>query len=123
MEEQKKTVLRCTLIAMLFMSEIKHKKNRINNKRKRKQLKKYKNELKSNGCSRCGNKGIKTIEFHHVNGKSATIGSLSSITKINNELKKHVIVLLCKNCHAEIHGGVAELVDVVRVLPIAKPEN
>ena len=108
---------------MLLVLARKHEINKSKCKRRKKRLKEYKNELKGNGCSRCGNKSIRTIEFHHVNGKSATIGSLSSITKINNELKKHVIVLLCKNCHAEIHGGVAELVDVVRVLPIAKLEN
>lgn len=57
-------------------------------------------------CSRCGyNKCIKALEFHHIdpNNKSFNIsGSLHlSMEILSSEVKK--CVLLCSNCHREIH--------------------
>jgi len=63
--------------------------------------------LKINGCSICGyNKCNSSLDFHHVNpeDKHFPTSSLTIRRKtedIVNELNK--CILLCKNCHYEIH--------------------
>jgi predicted HNH restriction endonuclease len=58
-------------------------------------------------CSICGyEKCVNAFDFHHVNAleKDFTISSkMSSWEKIERELKK--CVLLCANCHREVHDG------------------
>lgn len=65
-------------------------------------------------CCVCGyNKCNNALDFHHLdpNNKSNGISYLisSNTEKLDDELKK--CILLCKNCHAEIHAG---LIDVER---------
>jgi hypothetical protein len=62
--------------------------------------------LKVNGCAICGyNKCIECLVFHHVNPEdkkfSISNGSQCGIKKTLNEINK--CILLCKNCHGEIH--------------------
>ena len=63
--------------------------------------------LKSNGCAICGyNKHSSALDFHHVNKKDKkfqlSVGNLSlSEARIVDELNK--CILLCANCHREIH--------------------
>ena len=64
-------------------------------------------DLKSNGCAICGyNKNPAALEFHHVNPENKRY-SLSYKTmdysdeKIVIEVNK--CILLCANCHREIH--------------------
>ncbi len=60
-------------------------------------------------CGSCGyNKNISALEFHHVNPKTKnfnidarTISNLS-MDKIRIELAK--CVLICSNCHRELHN-------------------
>lgn len=61
-------------------------------------------------CSICGyNRNLSALTFHHKDPSKKTfkldIRSLSNRTfsKIENELKK--CVLVCHNCHAEIHNS------------------
>jgi len=58
-------------------------------------------------CNICGYaKCVSTFDFHHVNAleKDFTISSgMSSWEKIEKELRK--CVLLCSNCHREVHDG------------------
>jgi hypothetical protein len=62
-------------------------------------------------CSRCGyNKFIGALEFHHKDPstKEMTLSShrLHSFKKCEEELKK--CILLCANCHREIHNEMHE---------------
>ena len=63
-------------------------------------------------CSICNyDKYIGALEFHHINPaeKDFTIAELklSSFERIKNELDK--CLLVCANCHREIHGGKIEI--------------
>lgn len=86
-----------------------------NNKKKRiKQIRDYQDrehekfiEYKSGlKCSLCGyNKCISALDFHHKNKdtKDFSISAMRkrSMKRIMEEIKK--CILVCKNCHAEIH--------------------
>lgn len=57
-------------------------------------------------CSICGyNKNIAALTFHHLRDKKFTLNSRNfkcfSKEKVEEELKK--CILLCHNCHSEIH--------------------
>ena len=66
-------------------------------------------EYKGGKCCKCGyNKSIKALQFHHLNPneKEFTIASNLRLSDFNmqnyyNEVDK--CLLLCANCHAEIH--------------------
>ena len=63
-------------------------------------------------CSICGyDKYLGALEFHHVDPstKEFHLGTRRGydITRLRAELDK--CVLVCSNCHAEIHGGVTQL--------------
>jgi 5-methylcytosine-specific restriction endonuclease McrA len=66
-------------------------------------------EYKGGKCSNCGyNTCYEALEFHHLNadGKDFGIsdkGYTRSWAKIKKELDK--CVLLCSNCHREVHAG------------------
>jgi 5-methylcytosine-specific restriction endonuclease McrA len=59
-------------------------------------------------CSACGyDKCLNALEFHHINPdeKEFSISKSSSLTldAIKSELDK--CVLLCSNCHREVHNS------------------
>ncbi|PIZ48257.1 hypothetical protein CO180_03375 [candidate division WWE3 bacterium CG_4_9_14_3_um_filter_41_6] len=64
-------------------------------------------------CCICGyDKYIGALEFHHIDPNEKEFGLSSrgltrSWEKIVEELKK--CVLVCSNCHREIHAGVTQL--------------
>jgi len=62
-------------------------------------------EYKGGKCCKCGyNKCLAALEFHHIdpNKKDYTIsGGTKSFQNLKSELDK--CILVCKNCHAEIH--------------------
>lgn len=60
-------------------------------------------------CSRCGyNKNIAALEFHHINPEEKSFQldarhlSNTSMNKILEE--SHKCILVCSNCHREIHN-------------------
>lgn len=68
-------------------------------------------------CQVCGyNKTTNALEFHHINPEEKEMGF--GDTRANNvkwsllveELKK--CILLCSNCHKEVHEGVTQLPEV-----------
>jgi len=74
--------------------------------------------IKSKGCSICGyNKCLDAIDFHHIElkGKVAReisrmvsrINSKAGVIRVIKEVKKCVIV--CANCHREIHSNIGDL--------------
>jgi 5-methylcytosine-specific restriction endonuclease McrA len=80
---------------------------------RRKKLMQQAIEYKGGNCMICGyNKCIRALTFHHVDPSQKSFGiSARGITrsweKIKDELDK--CVLLCANCHAEVHDGITQL--------------
>lgn len=79
------------------------------NSKRRDKIKRYINDYKlSKGCAVCGyNKCAEALIFHHINDKdkefdiSRVTRSGGNLEKMKEEIKKCVI--LCSNCHAELH--------------------
>lgn len=64
-------------------------------------------EYKGGKCERCGyNKCIEALEFHHLNPDEkdfgVSCGSTRSLKKLKTEVDKCIMV--CANCHREIHA-------------------
>lgn len=64
-------------------------------------------ELLGGKCSLCGyDKCIDALEFHHKNPKEKDFklesGNTTSWKQYQSEIKK--CILLCSNCHKEIHS-------------------
>ena len=88
-----------------------------NNRDRRKEYKgqvarhrRNKNKLvlyKGGECCICGYKKHNgALDFHHTGVKKFAIGANRSLSleKLKKEADKTILV--CKNCHAEIHGGI-----------------
>lgn len=66
-------------------------------------------------CSRCGYSGnLAALSFHHQGGKEFKLDSRSLSNRRTSEIVKEMdkCILLCNNCHAEIHNptlGLAKL--------------
>lgn len=68
-------------------------------------------EYKGGKCIRCGyNKCVNALAFHHIDPKTKEIrissGNTIAYEKLIKELDK--CVLLCLNCHAEVHAEIEE---------------
>lgn len=88
------------------------KANYIRVKSFRNRLKEKAVEYKGGECVICGyDRCIKALDFHHLDAslKDFTIGSYSSISwsKLKIELDK--CILVCANCHREIHDEFIKL--------------
>ncbi len=68
---------------------------------------------KGNGCELCGyDKCPEALEFHHTDDSKKDFGVSSrgytrGWDKVREEIDK--CVLLCGNCHREVHAGIAAL--------------
>lgn len=75
---------------------------------------KYVEDLKANGCSLCGySKCNSALEFHHldpkVKDKNISIAvKTCGLERLKKEISK--CILVCSNCHKEIHAGLMEQV-------------
>jgi hypothetical protein len=80
---------------------------KINQYRKRKTTKELCVEYKGGKCEICGyKKCFNALEFHHISDleKDFSISEKQSFdNNMKNELDK--CVLVCANCHREIHDG------------------
>lgn len=87
--------------------------------KRRKKLKQIYVDYKGGQCVLCGyNKCIEALDFHHVDDQTkefgiAHKGKTLSLEKVKTELDK--CVLLCSNCHREVHSGVTQLVECLTV--------
>lgn len=80
--------------------------------RSRKKKKRAIVEYKGGRCSVCGyDKCIEAMDFHHVRDKSFQLTNFytKSLEALKEEADK--CVLLCANCHREVHAGVTQLVE------------
>ena len=81
--------------------------------KRRKELKRKAVDKLGGKCEICSyNKSIDALHFHHRDPKKKSFGlSQRGLTrsweKVKQELRK--CVLICANCHAEIHAGITQL--------------
>jgi DNA-directed RNA polymerase subunit RPC12/RpoP len=84
--------------------------------RRREKLKLLAIEYKGGECEICGYKRcVSALEFHHLdpNEKEFGVGEKGytrSIETIKKELD--ICILVCSNCHREIHEGLIDLDDI-----------
>jgi hypothetical protein len=68
-------------------------------------------EYKGGECQVCGyRKSLNTLQFHHLNPEEKDFsisGKSLSFEKLKNEVDK--CLLVCANCHGEIHEGLVKL--------------
>ncbi len=87
--------------------------------RRRKELRRKAREYKGGKCMLCGyDRCPDALEFHHTDPTKKDFGlSVKGLTrsweKIRTEIDK--CVLVCANCHREIHAGIQQLLEVTRV--------
>ncbi len=65
-----------------------------------------------NCCKLCGYNKPCALEFHHVKFKrftldARTLGQIRDMSLIKSEARR--CVLLCSNCHKEVHAGLVSL--------------
>ena len=72
---------------------------------------------KGNKCKLCNyNKCTRALDFHHIDGSKKDFGIgakgyTRSWEKVKEELDK--CILVCANCHREIHAGITQLPKVI----------
>ena len=85
-------------------------KNKYYVDKRRKALKQKAVAYKGGRCALCGyDRCLEGLSFHHVGGKDfgiASRGHTRSWERVQRELD--ACVLVCHNCHAEIHAGMHE---------------
>lgn len=84
--------------------------------KRRNKLKELAVETKGGRCEICGyNKYIGALDFHHLDETKKSFGlSRDGLTRSWEKTKMEIdkCILVCANCHREIHGGVIQLPDV-----------
>lgn len=82
-------------------------------KKRRKKIREIAKEYKGGKCVLCGyNRYLGALDFHHLDPSQkgfeiSTRGLTRSWEKIREELDK--CVLVCANCHRELHAGISQL--------------
>lgn len=70
-------------------------------------------ELKGNRCFKCGYDRYQgALEFHHINPEEKEVLDTQTVTsrKISDIMKElDKCVILCANCHREVHGNVLQI--------------
>lgn len=83
----------------------------------RRLIKRWALEYKGNKCQCCGyDKCVDALEFHHLDETQKDFGISdrnvpTDWESIKNELDK--CILVCSNCHREIHAGYREVSDKI----------
>jgi len=87
--------------------------------RRRKKIRQLALEYKGSRCTICGyNKCLKALEFHHLESDKKDFGiSSKGYTRSWEVIKKELnkCVLLCANCHREVHEGSTQLPQAIEV--------
>lgn len=75
-------------------------------------------DLLGGKCFLCGySREIKALDFHHLDESTKLFGlSDRGLTRSWKKTKEEVLkcVLLCANCHREVHSGYVSLADMLR---------
>ena len=81
--------------------------------RRRKKLRELARTYKGGKCIVCGyDKCQRALSFHHLNPKEKDFDlSSRGLTRSWERIKKEIdkCVLLCANCHMEVHDGITQL--------------
>jgi hypothetical protein len=81
--------------------------------KRRRKIKKMIIDYKGGACIICGyNKYVGAFDLHHKHDSPKSFGlSTKGLTRSWEKTKKEAdkCVLLCANCHREVHGGIAQL--------------
>ncbi|MEY3312149.1 MAG: Sinorhizobium phage phiM7 [Bacteroidota bacterium] len=120
-----KTILKCPKSRILYYTDTKYKealleRRRISKKKARSLKKKQAIDLFGGKCQICCyNKSQSGLTFHHVDSKTknfeisnAQYKDSKTEEEIIEELKK--CILVCCNCHAEIHAGITKIPENVK---------
>ncbi len=87
--------------------------------KRRKKLKEMLVEYKGGKCAICGyQKYIGAFDLHHVGDSEKSFGlSMKGLTRSWEKTKHEAdkCILLCANCHREVHGGITQLPKETRV--------
>lgn len=87
-------------------------------KKRRIKLRKMARDYKGGRCEICEyNKCDRALSFHHINPEQKSFGlSDKGLTRSWDIIKQEIdkCVLLCANCHMEVHDGITQL-------PVPKP--
>ena len=82
-------------------------------KRRRKKLREMAREHLGGKCALCGyNKCQRALSFHHKDNSKKEFGlSARGLTRSWEKIKAEIekCVLLCSNCHMEVHDGISQL--------------
>jgi hypothetical protein len=105
-----------------FIIKLSSEQLKINNKENvitwRKNVKLKLVQYKGGECSNCGyNKSVRALEFHHLdpNKKDFNIsGSSRSFEMLKKEVDK--CILVCSNCHKEIHEEIENKNKIIKIL-------
>lgn len=88
-------------------------------KKRRKKLREMAREYGGGKCAICGyKKSPRALTFHHLDPKEKDFGlSVKGLTRSWEKMRKEIdkCILLCANCHAEVHDGITQLPEVTRV--------
>jgi hypothetical protein len=109
----KKEIEKCNLLCPNCHRELHWKETQDNLKEnvsestiKKRKYQEWFNELKRDGCKKCGEKRFYALDYHH-NGKDKEyeihkmVRSKASKKKLLKEISK--CTLLCANCHSKLH--------------------
>jgi len=81
--------------------------------KRRKKVREMLVEYKGGKCILCGyHKTIGALELHHLDASKKDFGlSAHGLTKAWKKVKKEAdkCILVCANCHREIHAGIVQL--------------
>ena len=86
-------------------------------KKRREKLREMARDYKGGKCQLCGYKKCsRALSFHHLDPKKKDFGVSSrgltrSWIKLQEEIDK--CILLCANCHMEVHDGITQLPKVI----------
>ena len=87
--------------------------------RRRKKLREQAIEYKGGKCMFCGYKRyLGALDFHHLDANDKEFGiSKDGITRSWERVKRELdkCVLVCSNCHREIHAGILKLQPSVEI--------
>lgn len=85
--------------------------------KRRKKLKTMLVEYKGGQCMICGyRRSPDVLEFHHVDESKKEFGlSIRGLTRSWERMRTEAdkCVLLCANCHREVHAGIVQLPQVI----------